>query len=730
MNLPIFKNRRSKELEVSDLFGGLNLRDSVSDVNNNQLTDSFNMWQSDGMLKTRPGTKSSTLFEIPNRGMSFKGEDIKKHNVFKNGIKGEMQLFSAPCKRDDVNGFIQIYMFFVGKDELEQLPVLKFSESKAIDSYFITESKDKLYFYTNDQEIYILETNADDVSGWVKLKEEEYYAPLVLVHCTSQLGASSSKNHVMASGTQLEGYNIISPYYRMSYSLYDEVNAKESTNSEGKTYKYCNAIFDLIVPVSVSAYSGKKLKLEYTDVTGTHKHEITLNGTNTDQFSDADKNELKLQVKGRYVQLVNESGSVAEFSEGSGRDNVIITAPMLTFDDNGVKSLKEDKKRVFSMTQSIWYGGDSSGLDGGTRLFLCNNRNKKLKGLVSWSGLNDPTYFPENSYFYVGDNNERVTCFGKAQDMLVIFKERETWFTKYMRNTNITAESVINQSVIDYSASSVYFPLTQINPNIGCPYPETVQLCRNRLVWLGYYGAVHTLVTNNQYNERNIYTVSEMVQRKLKDEDGTKAFSADWNGYYCLSFGGRMYLMDYNCYGYNYISSYSKTEDANKLIPWYYWELCSAEYSCKTPLACIGDNLMFIKYRQEASVLNDCVEKFVFDEELDRDDETNILSTFTTKLFEFGAPHLRKNIDRVNLQLGNNKGAIIFINFLTEGGVETQAVQLIGDEEANYAPNFVESKALFPCIRNVSRFGLKLICEGKISLEGAIIKYKYTGGCR
>ena len=468
MRLPIFKNKGSRELALPDLFGGLNLRDSVSDINDNQLTDMVNMWQADGMFETRPGTESTSLFEIPNANMSYKGEDIRKHNVFKNGLKGEMQLFSAPCKRNDGNGFVKIYMFFAGKNEFEQLPVLEFSESKAIDSYFITKSNDKFYFYTNDQEIYTLETADDDKNVWKKLPEEEYYAPLVLVHCTSQLGINSSKNHVMSSGTQLEGFNTISPYYRMSYSLYDEVNAKEEG---GK--KYCNAIFDLMVPVSVSAYSGKKIKLEYTDSLGTHTHEITLNGTNQDQTSDEDDNNYSLRVKGRYVQLIDSGGSVATFSEGSGRDNVIITAPMLNFDDKGVKSLKEDKKRVFSMTQAIWFGGDSSGLDGGTRLFLCNNRNNKLKGLVSWSGLNDPTYFPENSNFYVGDKTERVTGFGKQQDMLVIFKERGTWYTQYQRNTDITAEDLINQSVVDYTSSSVYFPLTQINPDIGCPYAAT-----------------------------------------------------------------------------------------------------------------------------------------------------------------------------------------------------------------------------------------------------------------
>ena len=39
--------------------------------------------------------------------------------------------------------------------------------------------------------------------------------------------------------------------------------------------------------------------------------------------------------------------------------------------------------------------------------------------------------------------------------------------------------------------------------------------------------------------------------------------------------------------------------------------------------------------------------------------ETEIESSFTTKIFAFGAPHIRKNIEQVNLQVGNNGGNMI-----------------------------------------------------------------------
>ena len=52
---PNMNYREQRELRIPDLMGGLNTRDSLSMVNDNQLTDSLNVWWKDGVLKTRPG---------------------------------------------------------------------------------------------------------------------------------------------------------------------------------------------------------------------------------------------------------------------------------------------------------------------------------------------------------------------------------------------------------------------------------------------------------------------------------------------------------------------------------------------------------------------------------------------------------------------------------------------------------------------------------------------------
>ena len=194
-------------------------------------------------------------------------------------------------------------------------------------------------------------------------------------------------------------------------------------------------------------------------------------------------------------------------------------------------------------------------------MFLCGNKEEKNSSLLLWSGLNNPLYFPLNGYAYVGNSNSGLTGFGKQSNMLVLFKRFEAFYTYYAQ---------------DSSGGSAYFPIVQINSSIGCDMPDTIQLCRNRLVWTNSDGRVYTLVSNSQYSERNIYLVSEMIYPVLKNDTNlSTAAACDWNGYYVLFCKEKVYLMNYDSYGYQYITSYTKNEDANLHIPWYVWELPS-----------------------------------------------------------------------------------------------------------------------------------------------------------
>lgn len=739
MRLPIKQPRAASILSLPDLAGGLNMRDGLSEVLDNQLTDCKNMWWRDGVLKTRPGMQTSKeRIQVIGR---YEEQEIEIKNFPSiNYVIGNKSYFLQVVKNFYYNsdgGSLRFY--WIGEEETVMLKSITLSDARAT-TYFVCIKKDTLYCFTSDKKVYKFDITTFDyelekfTADWVPVSNSEYYVPLVATYCNCT-GSAMQPKEVLSSGVAIDGFNILSDYYKLEYNAYNpEIDDVSKT---GHSMKY--GLLDNTAKKNGNSkiYLNKTVTVKYTDENGTtyeHKVEITNNTVDTESTPLEDGFRIRVYAQ-MVVFLKGTTDSVAIITEKNSRkNNIEIIAPYIVDE--------QEKQKIFNMTRCEWFGGVSEGISGGTRLFLCGN--DKESSLVAWSGLNDPLYFPENSYFYVGDTTSKVTAFGKQSDMLVIFKENETWYTKYQQNTNITAEDLINQSIVDYAGSSVYFPLVQINSNIGCIYPDTIQLCRNRLVWFGNENKVYTLVSESQYNERSVFCVSEMIERKFEDYDiYYEPTSCDWNGHYCLCFDKEIYLMDYNCYGYTHISSYSKTEDANIRIPWVYWVMPEdgiiSSLNGAMVLSYYHDGVSYDKCSIVNNVLTEehgpidmiCIE----DDNIEGKDgliitEKTIPSMLQTKLFDFGVPHIRKNIEQLNIQLGNNGGEPIKVTFITENGTDETEIMLDGEDTYSYSAGFIESRAVFPCIKQVLRFGLKLECNGRLAADSVILKYRILGGAR
>ena len=717
MRLPIKRSHAAQLVSLPDLSGGLNMRDGISEVLDNQITECKNMWWYDGVIRTRKAMRENNRTLVSGEGILC---NIKLHNCFRTYGADKVRLCSVETKVDktednEMKYYISFYWWKA--NGFQGIPAIVIeNEADIPESYFVCQHSKNLYCFLSTKKIY--KKSAEDNKAWSLVEESNFYTPLVVTSCKKIDAKNATTQQAMSSGVMIEGFNILSDYYKMSFNSYNsDIVTAEKPSHEMR--------YHIIESVANKKYEGKIVTAEYNGVT----HKVTLSGEVKASVEDKvnDKDKLQMRVYRNAVSFwdnVGEEGKIKMIDDG-GENDLIITAPYITEDS--------EKKKVFGMTRTEWFGGGAAGISGGTRLFLCGN--KKHSNLVLWSGLDNPLYFPENSYFKVGNDTGAVKGFGKQSDKLVIFKESETWCTEYMQNTNINAENLINGNVVDFVSSSVYFTLTQINPNIGCSYPDTIQLCRNRLVWLGGDNKVYTLVSENAYNERSIYSVSEMVDRKIraiaKNKDISNATACDWEGYYCLLLSNTLLLMDYNCYGYTHISGYSKTEDANIKIPWFLWELPKGKSICN-----IGDTLMTseIEYGQTNARLR----SFYFTES-DHDIlqtlrgefvEKEIVSLFATKVLDLGMPHIRKNIEQINLQLGNNGGKPIKISLVTENGTEQTKIILIGSETHNYTAGYIESRAVFPCIKQVIKFGLVLESNGTLALDSVILKYRTTGGAR
>ena len=519
-------------------------------------------------------------------------------------------------------------------------------------------------------------------------------------------------------------------------------------------------------------FKGKTVTAKITDINGmtaTHTVTITKDSSNVewDYEQKPAEDGLYMGVNGRMLRFFqgSEGKDLKHLARSEFvRNNMIVTAPC--------PQSEENLKKIFGMSFAKWFGGEAHGLYGGTRVFLGGNVNEKEKSLIAWCDLNKPLYFSENNYAYAGDKSSRVNAFGRQADKLIVFKDTEIYSVRYERMEGVVATDFITQSALDMSASVAYFPITQLHGDIGCDCPDTVQLCRNRLVWTCSNGKVYTLVTNNQYSESNVYELSSMVENRLKLEDKyalKNAVSCDYNGKYMLFVGSSVYAMDYNSYGFSHVYSYSKTEDANLHLPWWYWKLPIEEkqengtklynkiFAVDAGFDTAYIHMMAMKesgdavYGHSSGFLN----LGFFDKSIKQDRVREMIvgggnfdyhvyvhepiwysydidTMIKTKAFDFSSPSVSKNANSIDIVFGSNDGLPIKISYFTEKaeGLDETIFTINENVMSNLNNNYLQNRHFLPCVRFFGRLGMKLECKGQMAIDSITLNFRWLGGIR
>ncbi len=758
--IPFINNSSESLLSIPELSGGMNLRDGLSLVRDDQLTDCKNMWYRDGMLKTRPRVRFAAGVDAADAFKSFDQNAsvvTKMHEDIKFIENGEVYyLVVSYGKLTSETGSVGTLFEFRLMNETNPQDVIKigrywFGENKNI-SHFCFKRDDDIYLFYLDKDS---DEDSDKDYGILRLSkrstlkkswaieiitkndfEEKLEIPVIATDGLPPVDDLVGE----FNGTVLKPYNLLCPYYTVEYST---VNTSVDSNPMR---------YPILYPIKRSSENddtwsgmvGKYVTAEYVDINGNtycHKAVIRMFSSEKDVGADEGYGSDGTQITDAYTAgdglAVHAWRNQVFFTEtewtpGAAAakqirksaylwNNLKITMPVPNYEENIVK--------LFNMTKSVRYGGQGSG-DGGSRLFLTGNTIESEKSLVMWSALDDPLYFPQNAYVYVGDKGQEVTAFGKMAGGLFAFKEKEVHMMDYSKG--------------DTSVDNGNIPTMLINDKIGCDCPDTVQLCRNRLVWADSHGKVYSLVSQNQNNEHNVFEVSEMVERKLKCETELKnAHSADYMGHYILSVGNRMYVMDYNSYGYNYVSSYSKAEDANLLIPWYYWEIgvtpvsmvAANDVLTMSEVSSVGwdengcAHFICDNYYFDGSYGNDEYERLKVERTVNGDNYTAVVEGceipcfVQTKLFDFGQPSRKKTVAAVDISFGYNDGRSITVNFISERGIPDEHTLAIGAAEAEiYSPDYVHSCRFYPYTNAAVMFGVRVSCEGEMAIDSLSLK--------
>lgn len=726
MRIPKMPKSNQYRVSVPALNGGVNLNDAPNLVEDNQLTAVLNMWWKDQALRTRAGlaTTVERSFHIQTSGMgdSLTYKVYSPVRVYRDGKPEDYVCCYCEFEMSRANHVFHFYRFNES-GSATHVSSLTFLDYEDGDPYATgmfmfaanpTADGIGLYAVFNSGDIYSMNKNFE----LQKIDKSEIYAPLVVVNA---VGVDDTGSPPVVSGTQFEGYNLLSGAFRTAFT------------TDGKAHEFKLPLDNLTMN------NGESPAVEYTGTDGTVTRWESF--SNTMFYAQA-----SAEIGGETVtvKLYRRSG-IIEFSTGADTpyplpgsisNNLIVTA---------WKTDPEATKKIANMQFATWFGGDRSGINGGTRLFVSGNPDHP--NLVHWSDINNPLYFPENNYAYIGESSQKVTGFGKQTDILVIFKEHEIYSAEYVSGNTYTAQDVIDGKVVDVTANAAVFPITPINSGIGCDCPNTIQLCNNRLIWATSGGAVYGLMAANQASERNVRKLSAMIESRLKAEDRyllKSALSCDVDGHYMLFVWNRVYLLDYMDGVFQYYATYSDERKAQRNMSWYCWEFPK---EC-TPAAVMpkGDRLSAFCIRNypytdssgmpkkalfgAAYLLDgerDCVfhpsgpafETGEFDISVE---EREIQSCFQTKVFDFGSQERKKKIHRLHMNMADTSNARITVSYVTEKGTMDDVYEL-----SMSGTGAMVGRMLTPGVSRVCRFGVLVSSAGAIGVDGLVIRYEIGG---
>lgn len=714
MKYPALRSNPSYRVNIPALSGGVNLQDDMTLTRDNQLTDCCNLWWKDGSLRTRPGLHGGYCAH-----WTYAETSVKKEFVYTD-LYDDSGRYAVQALRDEVNNTtfyapqhiasdgsmiraVGLGMTVYGADHPPHFLLAKPPQS--------AEEEVELYGYTVDGNGAAVFCKKRNDNAWGRV---EPYIPTVLINGGER-----------GSGTLYEGYNLLSGRFRCRFTTGEELSRfylpqKELTAS-------------LLYPVEITYLDNHGNTVTFT---------VSANAVNT-AYSDG----VRVGDTTVYARVDYKNGLVDFWkSTDSTADSNRWTPPDAGVNNNlDIVAFKENKtaiEKICDMGFCTWFGGTSS-LAGGTRLFVAGH--PQYPGLVCWSDVNNPLYFPENNYAYVGNSGEAVTAFGKQSDMLVIFKQNSVYAMTYAEGASYTAADLTDGKVVDVTAVAAVFPIQQLHPSIGCDRPDTLVLCQNRLVWATSDGQVHMLLSANAYSDRNIRELGRQVQRRLKTamQNADTAMACAYEGRYLLLVGHEMFVLDYTDMAYTRYASFENERSAQKALPWYIWHGAptGVRFEClfsQNGHVCLcgmakaeaGSVISVVLYTLEGETDSEPYYSGDSDKTVVRYDACPIESRFCTKVFDFGQPERRKQIAALYLKLGGADNSRVSVSYLTEKGTvqDVRDFAFYGNEP--YTPTAFGRYRLTPRIGRVTDFGLQVTGSGAIGIGGISLHYTLLGGVR
>ena len=697
---------------IPKLEGGVNLSDLPTQVEDNQLTDARNMWWHQGVLRTRPGLtiKQEGTLQVGATGQVERF--VRSHSI------SEQETLLSSMRRSPDGKAGSFYGYSLdARNGITKLGVRHDVALNADGTWSSFSAKadgsngTEYYFFLSDGKVLKQGEEKDGLDR--ELVDAEPYVPHVTVERRNEDGS--------VSNIKYEDYNMLTPQFKCSFST-DGERCSYSVPESGGISK--------IITVSITLDGSEAVELNEIKTAGDWIEIAAEKAGEKAQSLFPEESTLEVGYRptnnNRSVLLVVKKKEDTKmnfwYPPEVTSNNLLITA-----ETNSSRS----RMTICRMTKATWFGGARSGLDGGTRLFVTGNPEKPH--LVHWSDINNPLYFPENNYFYVGDADQRVTGFGKQGELLIIFKERQLYCSQYVAGSTITKDDLVSGAVTDIAALTAKFPLTPLHPTIGCDCPDTIRLVNNRLVWATSDAHVYMLPSVNQYSERNVRDITALIRRDLEKHtvDELKlAMATEYKGHYVLFIpDGTAYLLDVGNSAFQSYTYYASEKKANRALPWYIWKLDSGADEW---VAAVGDGerLCLLKRPLYMPVYGG-QEWTLYALEGEDDGGEPIQCSFTTKLFDFGRGDLKKAITHLYIGVADGQPNTVRISYITDAYTAEDAYIIdSGGDHSEREAGYIRTHRLTPNIHRVRLFGVRCDSEGAMAVDGIQIKMKPQGVVR
>ncbi len=453
-----------KQYTFPPLSGGLNRLRPAALLNPACLSNCTNLWWQQGALRTRPGMQriSSRFTYSPNPYVVGR----RLHSLGGRALISEYRPGSPVAF---------LLWELTEQGELREICRYMGYDAACFSCYEIVEVLPEAALSEAEFLVY---AEAGRVFGVCPSKEQtlveltnQIYVPLYRTGCSPL----ASQYHPVLNGTPYEEPNLLTNRVRVQFTTHRE-----------RPYYFLPA----------QKIIGD-VHLQLTLFDGSVVTKTIPAGVDEVAWSVLTVARVRINRQAGYLAFMDDSGLTMTFPAADMRNDFEVT---FCLPDAETPHLNQCGLHTY-------FGGDRSRLGGGTRLFMAGDPQKV--NMVRWSSVNNPLYFPIYNRYRIG-KAAPIKAMAQQGHQLIFFQEHAIYAADSVSGEVPTAEQLASGAATGVETGSGYFPVTHVHGSIGCDAPESVQLCRNHLVFC-HRGRVYGLYATSNVNQTDVRLLSSAL---------------------------------------------------------------------------------------------------------------------------------------------------------------------------------------------------------------------------